>query len=292
MFTEGQPFKRSEIHDLYGGNRQSGICPSASTPYIFIFSGSGGQQHGYKDEWLNEDVFSYSGEGQSGDMQFTKGNLALREHLSQGKRVFLFQYIKKGIVQFKSELSFLDYGFFPTHDTSGNSRVGIKFFFKRVGQTKYKIPDELSSVNQAFDPKEPYGSNPPNSTERLGLVNSRVGQGAYRKSILHRWSYQCAATGYNDTKVLIASHILPWKDSNDGQRLDVDNGILLSPDFDALFDKHLISFEQSGKIVIPENSSFSSFKSLGITGKEQIKSLTEGNKKYLEYHIQRTLSFD
>jgi 5-methylcytosine-specific restriction protein A len=292
MFIEGQTLKRRDIHDMYGGNWQSGICPSAKMPYIFIFSGSSGQQHGYKDEWLNEDVFSYSGEGQSGDMQFTKGNLALRDHLSQGKRVFLFHYFEKGIVRYMSELSFLDYGFFPTHDTSGNSRIGIKFFFKKVGETKYKIPDELSSVNQVLDPKESYGINPPNETERIGLVTSRVGQGAYRKSILHRWSYQCAATGFNDTRVLIASHILPWKDANDEQRLDVDNGILLSPDFDALFDKHLISFEQSGKIIIPENGSTNSLKSLGITGQEKIQKLSEGNKEYLKHHIQQTMNSD
>jgi len=119
------------------------------------------------------------------------------------------------------------------------------------------------------------------------LVNSRVGQGAYRKSILHRWSHKCAATGFNDVRVLIASHIVPWKDSSDEQRLDVDNGILLSPDFDALFDKHLISFDTSGKIVLSSSLSRTSLKPLGVKGKEKIFNLTEGNKRYLENHCER-----
>lgn len=287
MFSEGVIYKRSEIHDLYGGNRQSGICPSAKNPFIFIFTGSGGHQHGYKDEWLNKHVFSYTGEGQVGDMQFTHGNLALRDHLITGKRVFLFEYTAVGYVKFIDELSFLDCDYFETHDTQGNDRVGIKFFFKRIGDVNYVIPDELYTSTEVSEPEKSYAIKIPNSTERSGLVTSRVGQGAYRKSILHRWSYKCAASGFNDTRILIASHILPWKDSKDEQRLDVDNGILLSPDYDALFDRHLISFESSGKIVVGSELSNTSLKSLGITGKERISSLTQGNKEYLDLHIRR-----
>ncbi len=290
MFVEGQIYRRKDIHDLYGGNRQSGICPSAKMPYIFIFTGSSGEQHGYKDEWLNEDVFSYTGEGQIGDMQFTKGNLALRDHLITSKRVFLFEYIAKGTIKFVSELSFLDCDYFETHDTAGDVRIGIKFFFRRVGDSKYVIPNELKTSKSLSEPYELYSSQKPNSTERQGLITSRVGQGAYRKSILHRWSYKCAATGYSDIRVLIASHILPWKEAKDEQRLDVDNGILLSPDYDALFDKHLISFDSSGKIIIGSNTSLNSLKSLGITGKEKISNLTDGNKNYLILHNQQVIS--
>jgi len=286
MFIEDQIYRRSDIHDIYGGNRQSGICPSAKTPYIFIFTGSSGHQHGYKDEWLNEDVFSYTGEGQIGDMQFTKGNLALRDHLSTGKRVFLFEYIANGMVKYMSELSFLDCDLFETHDTFGELRTGIKFFFKRVGEAKYSIPDDLQTTEIVSEPVAPLKTQKPNITQRSGLVNSRVGQGAYRKSILHRWSYRCAATGFNDTRILIASHIQPWKDSSDEQRLDVDNGILLSPDFDALFDKHLISFASSGKIILGSEIEKNSMGLLGITGKEKIDDLTEGNKQYLNFHNQ------
>lgn len=284
MFAESQIYKRKDIHDLYGGNRQSGISVSAKMPYIFIFTGSTGAQHGYKDGWLNEDVFSYSGEGQVGDMRFTKGNLALRDHLATGKRVFLFEYIAKGTVKYVSEVEFLDCDFFETHDRTGEDRRGIKFFFKRQGAYNYNIPDELKSSLLVNDTLQSYQIKLPNSTEREGLVTSRVGQGAYRKSILHRWTYKCAASGFNDTRVLIASHILPWKNATDEQRLDVDNGILLSPDYDALFDKHLISFDTSGKIVLASNLTNNSLKPLGITGSERISNLTEGNKKYLDHH--------
>jgi hypothetical protein len=123
--------RRADIHAVYGGNWQSGICPSANYPYIFIFSGKSGQQHGYKDGWDNPNVFTYTGEGQAGDMKFTKGNLALRDHLQNEKRVFLFESERKGFVKFIGEAEFFDADYFETHDTAGSTRLGIKFFFKR-----------------------------------------------------------------------------------------------------------------------------------------------------------------
>jgi 5-methylcytosine-specific restriction protein A len=287
MFIPNQIYQRKAIHNQYGGNRQSGICPSAQNPFIFIFSGSGGKQHGYKDQWENENIFSYTGEGQTGDMQFTKGNLALREHLYTGKRVFLFEYVQSGYVKFVSELEFFDTGFFETHDTSGTNRVGIKFFFKRAGvQLKVK-PEQLQFVAEPDVSYTPMEIIMPNSTERKGLVTSRVGQGAYRKSIIHHWEYQCAVTNFDDTRILIASHIVPWKDSTDQQRLDVENGILLSPTYDALFDKHLISFENNGKIILSDEISRDAFNNINVTGQEVLRKITTGNKEYLEQHRVR-----
>ena len=69
-FKKNRVYKRSEIHDNFGGSRQSGISTCAKYPYIFIFSGSSGERYGYFDEWLDtsESVFQYTGEDQEGDM--------------------------------------------------------------------------------------------------------------------------------------------------------------------------------------------------------------------------------
>jgi hypothetical protein len=90
----------------------------------------------------------------------------------------------------------------------------------------------------------------PTKTERKGLVTSRVGQGYFRNQLIEKWEGRCAVTKSSDHNILIASHIVPWSESKDEERLDVNNGILLSPLYDALFDRHLISFEDNGKIVI------------------------------------------
>ncbi len=218
--------RRVDIHALYGGNWQSGICPSATYPYIFIFSGKSGHQHGYKDGWDNPNVFTYTGEGQAGNMQFTKGNLALRDHIKNGKRVFLFESGNKGFVKFMSEVELFDADYFETHDTSGNLRMGIKFFFKRIGAYIPIQPALFDEPSIAADPLASYEIKLPNVTERKGLVTSRVGQGAYRKRIIHRWEYKCAVTGFDKLNILVASHIVPWSDSNDNERLDVHNGIV------------------------------------------------------------------
>lgn len=285
-FIPGQIYQRAAIHDQYGGSRQSGICPSTKVPFIFIFSGSQGLLHGYKDQWDNKYIFSYTGEGQLGDMEFTRGNLALRDHLKEGKKVFLFEYVQRGYVRFVSEMEFFDFGFFETHDREGDLRIGIKFFFKKAGVPLPISREQMDSV-LVSDSVPLLEALQPNETERSGLVTTRVGQGAYRKSLLHRWEYQCAVTKFNDPRILIASHIVPWKEASDAQRLDVDNGILLSPTYDALFDRHLITFETSGKIVLSDQIQPAAYARIGVTGREKIqKELSHGNKTFLQLHHQ------
>lgn len=284
-FILGQIYRRTIIQDQYGGNRQGGIANCASHPYIFIFSGDAGHQHGYKDQWENDNIFSYTGEGQLNNMSFIRGNLALRDHVNNGKRVFLFIYVASGFVRFESELELLDIDFFQGSDREGKDRSAIKFFFKKVGKV-LNYPSEQLKLSLVADGDAEHLDNTPNKTEREGLVTSRVGQGAYRKSLLFRWEFKCAVTYYSKKEILIASHIVPWKDSNDEERLDVDNGILLSPTYDALFDRHLISFENNGKIIFTDAITKSDISLIGVTGNEQIQKLTDGTKMYLEKHRQ------
>lgn len=286
LFIPGKTYKRSTIHDQYGGNRQGGIAASASYPFIFIFSGDAGHQHGYKDQWENENVFSYTGEGQVNDMTFVRGNLALRDHLINGKRVFLFIYVVKGFVKFEAELELLTVDFFQGQDRDGKERTAIKFFFKRVGK-QLNYPSEQLNLSLAAQDQAVYGNNTPNETERKGLVTSRVGQGAYRKSILFRWDFKCAITNYSKKEILIASHIVPWNESTDNERLDVNNGILLSPIYDALFDKHFIGFENNGKIILSDTLRKTNYDSIGVTGKESLKKLSMENIPYLERHREK-----
>lgn len=284
-FIPGQLYKRSELHDQYGGNRQSGITTTTHHPYIFIFSGKTGSQYGYLDGWDNEDVFTYTGEGQEGDMQFTRGNLALREHLNQDRRVFLFEAAERSFVKFVCELEFFDFDYFETPDRKGQIRIGIKFFFKRMGAFIPVSRDQLSlSLSNEYEPAYALSLEMPNETERRGLVTSRVGQGMYRKRMIHRWKYKCAVTGFSKLDVLIASHIVPWAESSPQERLDVHNGILLSPTYDALFDRHLISFMDDGRILLSDSIQRESFSKIGVTGKEQVKELSSYNHEYLQRH--------
>jgi hypothetical protein len=274
------------IHDEYGGNRQGGISPSAKVPYIFIFSGKSGAQYGYQDWWDNHNIFTYTGEGQVGDMQFIRGNLALKEHLNIGKRVFLFEIEGGGLVKFISEMEFYDADYFETPDINGINRIGIKFFLKRIGVSIPVNPDQFKLLPLNQEPHKILELNLPTITERSGLVTSRVGQGAYRKRIIHRWEYKCAVTSFNKLDILIASHIVPWSKATDHERLDVNNGLLLTPTYDALFDKHLITFDNKGKIQLSDKIENSAYQKIGVTGREQISDLSMYNVQYLERHNQ------
>ncbi len=72
-FELGQTYKRSDLHACYGGQRQGGISTPKGHPLIFLFTGRTGGQYGYRDE-LENGMFRYTGEGQSGDMEFKAGN--------------------------------------------------------------------------------------------------------------------------------------------------------------------------------------------------------------------------
>lgn len=79
----------------------------------------------------------------------------------------------------------------------------------------------------------------------------------------------------------MASHIKPWRDSSSKERLDVYNGLLLTPSLDKAFDKGLITFDVKGNILISKN--FKDYNLFGINENMKIK-IEEKHKKYLEYH--------
>ena len=117
-------------------------------------------------------------------------------------------------------------------------------------------------------------------TQKETLILARLGQGKYRSELIKIWR-GCAVSGYSDTSLLIASHIKPWSPSSNSEKLDPYNGFLLLPNYDKLFDKGLISFDDAGNILISEH--IKEHKKLGVSIDLKIK-LKEQNKAYLEYH--------
>ncbi len=127
MFIEGQVYKRKDIHDLYGGNRQSGICPSKKSNMIFLFTGKSGEEHGYKDGWGVDGFFAYTGEGQVGDMEFKRGNLAIKDHLKNEKTLHLFEKTSKGLVKYLGEMCYHNHTIIDGYDNYKHKRKMIVF---------------------------------------------------------------------------------------------------------------------------------------------------------------------
>ena len=124
----------------------------------------------------------------------------------------------------------------------------------------------------------------PNKTERKGFVKSRIGQGWLRTEVLKRWKRKCSVTGCKIDKILITSHIVPWSKSSEDEKLDVGNCILLSPNLDSLFDRHQISFEDSGEIIISDDLDDQDLQILNINEQMRLRYIFDDMKPYLSRH--------
>src|SRR5205807_141682 len=101
-------------------------------------------------------------------------------------------------------------------------------------------------------------------TERQALIRARRGQGRFRTEVKAQWANACAVTGCKQNEVLRASHIKPWRESTNEERLDPENGLFLSANLDAMSDKGLISFMDSGEMIVSPQVARDEYRRLGI----------------------------
>lgn len=127
-------------------------------------------------------------------------------------------------------------------------------------------------------------------TEKQSLIQARRGQGIFRANV-QRIERQCRVTKVNRSEHLIASHCKPWRDSTNGERLDGENGLLLTPTIDHLFDKGFISFEGNGRVIISPVAHRPSLIKMGIDVDHSINVgvFSEGQRRFLEYHQENVL---
>jgi hypothetical protein len=124
-------------------------------------------------------------------------------------------------------------------------------------------------------------------TQKKMLLDARIGQGEFRKSLLREWR-GCAVTGCALPQLLRASHIKAWKLANNRDRLDRDNGLLLLASLDAAFEYGFISFEDSGHIIISPELTGDARAHLGIKPSMNLRvPPTEARRKFLKYHRRR-----
>lgn len=134
-FAHGQPIRRRLLHERYGGLWQGGISTPSDYPIILLFTGDTGEQYGYRDEWLPDGTFRYTGEGQVGDMTFVRGNRAIRDHAMNGKDLHLFEKTGRGLVQYVGQMVCAGYEMVPdVPDGKGNPRTVVAFCLSPLEQ--------------------------------------------------------------------------------------------------------------------------------------------------------------
>ncbi len=128
MFEPERQYRRRDLHEVYGGQRQGGISTPSDAPIIFLFSGAG-QQYGYRDGFDDAGrLFRYSGEGQRGDMHFVRGNAAIRDHADTGRDLHVFEADGAGFARYVGQMVYAGHELVPnTPDVDGHIRTSIVF---------------------------------------------------------------------------------------------------------------------------------------------------------------------
>ncbi|MBB3103737.1 HNH endonuclease [Azomonas macrocytogenes] len=119
-------------------------------------------------------------------------------------------------------------------------------------------------------------------TVKEQLIRARCGQGLFRQKVL-AIEPRCRLTGVDDQSFLIASHIRPWRDCENDERLDGNNGLMLAPHVDKLFDRGWISFEDSGDLLVAKVAE-PVLEAWGIKLSINVGTFTAKQVAYLAYH--------
>jgi putative restriction endonuclease len=119
--------------------------------------------------------------------------------------------------------------------------------------------------------------------EKDQLIKARRGQGVFRSN-LELIESNCRMTGVGDRRVLVASHIKPWRLGTNEEKLDGNNGLFLSPHVDRLFDRGWISFADSGEVICPNKSIrlLAGIWNLDLT--KNVGAFNPKQKRFLEFH--------
>lgn len=145
--------RQTEIHDPFGGNSQSGIAPSKKAPAIFLFAGASGEQYGYVDEEGAHGIYSYTGEGRTGHMRLTKGNLAIQQHAETGRALHLFKTLGKSKgQQYVGEYACADLSWKDGPDGSGNTRKIVIFHLVPVADLVANETNPNDGADLSVDP--------------------------------------------------------------------------------------------------------------------------------------------
>ena len=127
-------------------------------------------------------------------------------------------------------------------------------------------------------------------TEREALIVARRGQGLFKQRVMEIET-QCRVTGVSNPVHLRASHCKPWRDANNEERLNGENGLLLTPTIDHLFDRGFINFEDSGVLIVSPVAHAPSLTRMGVATDRIINvgTFTEGQREFLDYHRESVL---
>lgn len=273
--------RQKQIHGLFGGQQQGGISTPKEHPLVIAFTGEAGVSHGYHDFWDDDEVFHYFGEGQVGDMKYVAGNRAIGEHVKDGKTLVLFQMMGRRqpcryLGRFMCQSSYVQP---DTPDREAHPRSAIVFRLRSLEASLGLATSEAeqAEINTAF--------NVDGATTTMRETEVRTKQRLFRERLIGI-EKGCRLTGIEDLRFLRASHIKPWADSTHSERVDGENGLLLAPHADLLFDRGWISFSSNGRLLTSNAlpTDVQSRLGLNLGASPRYKVFSPKQLRFLEFH--------
>ena len=122
-----------------------------------------------------------------------------------------------------------------------------------------------------------------NNTDKVMLIKARIGQGIFRERLISKYR-KCIVTGIENHTLLIASHIKPWRYSDNFGRLSSENGLLFSPLYDKLFDIGFMTFNKSGYMILSDKLGEDKNRIIFDRNYKYIINPSAQLKENLEYH--------
>jgi 5-methylcytosine-specific restriction protein A len=212
-FDIGSRYNRWELHDIYEGQRYYGIATPSDQDFILAFTSDSGDTYGYSDGFQEDGSFTYTGEGQEGDMTMDKGNVALRDHRGEHKDLYLFADTEyPWIATYRGEYQYEDHHWETLPDKNDNLRDAIRFTLTPIGGRTITIdenPDRLS-LSDLFEAAKK--SAPKRSTSET----TSSGRSYLRSEVVKKFARRIA-----DGTCMGCENPAPFEDSNGDPYLEV-----------------------------------------------------------------------
>lgn len=265
-----------QLSEIFRCSTQGGMRRSKKTNTLILISDHTKKLYNNR---IKDGIIYYTGMGRVGDQALISHNKTLAESRTNGVTLHFFEVFQQGQYTYRGIVELVGEPFTEIQkDMNGDARTVWVFPLKKVDDWT----EEVTKLEKELEAQKTI-----TNTEKEQVVKLRIGQSTFKDHLLQR-ECKCAICGITDKNFLIASHIKPWSKSTHAERLDVNNGLLLCPNHDALFDKGYISFDDNGQIVISSKLNETTKKYMNINPSIKIK-MSKEMKKYMKYHYENIL---
>lgn len=210
-------------------------------------------------------------------------NPAFKYKIAAGEELFDAKAIVVGSLRkFRPQL-----GAFKTSIFNGNAAT-IAEPLRRLGFNVLDMELDEIEVEDDRHEREILNRGLEGPVEKIQLVKSRRGQGKFRDNVESR-EPKCRVTGVTNPRYLRASHIRPWRKSTDQEKIDGNNGLMLAPHIDFLFDRGFISFEDDGNLIVSNQIEDDVLDAWGIPSEMNVGPFSSEQSVYLKFHRENEL---